>query len=428
MVDLEGVEGKKIASLSIDWLFSHAWAVQPQVLDTMFNIATRNLSDFSAVLANKDKRVGYEQHVRGNIGIVNIIGPLFARAGFFEMISGATDLGMLVKSFSALVDDPNIQGIVLNIDSPGGEVSGTSEFGTMITEARKKKPVYAYVQGSGASGAYWLASSVGPGNLFLADTAAVGSIGVVMGYRSDKERNEKAGIKDIEIVSSQSPDKRLDPTTDEGRGKVQVTVDDIARVFVNTVAKNRGVTAEKVLSDFGKGWVLVGEEAVRVGMADGVGTFESVIAKMQDKIKTGGFSMSGTEEKPKTFSQKELDDAKVAAKAEGVAEGKTLGHAEGVAQENARIKSIEELDSPEAKTIVAENKFKTDMTKEKVSVMVLDAQKAKREAGLKARIKDGELPNADAALPEGSEVPKGDGMKLDVKAAADAGNAHLRTR
>ena len=65
----------------------------------------------------------------------------------------------LAPNFTQALEDDSIQGIVLNIDSPGGQMNGTNELANMIFAARGTKPITAYVGGLGASGAYWIASA-----------------------------------------------------------------------------------------------------------------------------------------------------------------------------------------------------------------------------------------------------------------------------
>jgi ClpP class serine protease len=109
----------------------------------------------------------------------------------------------------------------------------------------------------------------------VAPTGQLGSIGVVAALRNKKDPHE------VQIVSSVSPNKRPDLDTPEGRSEVQREVDATARVFVDTVASHRGTTAEKVLADFGKGGCLVGQDAVAVGMADHVSTYEQAHAALE---------------------------------------------------------------------------------------------------------------------------------------------------
>jgi signal peptide peptidase SppA len=369
----------------------------------MEQIASRQLSDFKAVQDIRAARFnpddGYsESRVKNRIAIIDVMGPIFARAGWFDKISGAVDVEALAGELNMALENPDIEGIILHIDSPGGEVSGTSDLARMVAEGRSRKKIYAYVQGSAASGAYWLASSAD--KIYMADTAMVGSIGVVMGYRDEKEKDAKAGVKNLEIVSSQSPYKRLDPDTSEGRTKVQETVDSIAEVFVQTVARNRNVSAETVTKEFGQGWMKVGTDAVRLRMADGIGTLDSVMALMKTQSK-GAFSMSGEnkETPPKTAAE----------------ETSALENAvsEALKAERSRIQSIEALkpDWPAHAALIDKLKMQDGMTPEKVSMAILEAEKTSRQAKANATSVDAlavaeATANAGAALPSGGDEDK----------------------
>ena len=101
---------------------------------------------------------------------------------------------------------------MLEIDSPGGQIAGISEFADQVAAAGK--PIVAYISDIGASAAYWIASAAD--QVIIRDTAAAGSVGVVATLRRDKKDNDR-----IQIVSSQSPRKRVDPETEEGRSVLQ---------------------------------------------------------------------------------------------------------------------------------------------------------------------------------------------------------------
>lgn len=86
-------------------------------------------------------------------------------------------------------------------------------------------------------------------------------------------------------MSSQSPNKRPDINTEEGKAKIQARVDELAEVFIAKVARNRGISEDDVVNNFGAGDVSVGQHAVRNGLADGLSSFEGIIANF-NKEKT----------------------------------------------------------------------------------------------------------------------------------------------
>lgn len=216
---------------------------------------------------------------RGGVAILPVTGPIFRYANLFTALSGATSTEELSLDFNTALADPNVEAILLSVDSPGGEATGINELADMIFAARSTKPIWSYVEGFGASAAYWLASATE--RIAMDETAAVGSIGVVMAVPDPTKKTAAS----IEFVSSQSPNKRPDPTTEKGRAQLQTLVDDMASVFVSRVARHRGVSEETVLSDFGAGGMRVGKQATAAGMADELGSFESTLLALQQHVR-----------------------------------------------------------------------------------------------------------------------------------------------
>ena len=200
----------------------------------------------------------------------------------------------IAAQLALAVSDPGIQAIMLNVNSPGGQLAGVEGLSRAIYDAREQKPVHAFVSGQAASAAYWLASATE--EITATRTSMLGSIGVIMSYIDCSRMDEQMGIQQIDVVSSQSPDKATDPTTKEGRARVQALVDQLAGVFVADVARNRGVSEATVLSDFGRGWVIVGAAAVDVGLADRVGTLDSAIEAVVSDDSAGSIIMFASRE------------------------------------------------------------------------------------------------------------------------------------
>jgi signal peptide peptidase SppA len=256
------------------------WAITEAGLRQILEIAERTNPNPEAVAAKLGRPLENTRtvEVRDGVAVIPVTGPIFRYANLFTEISGATSIEVLARDFSQALDDPGVRAIVLNVNSPGGEADGVNELSRMIYEARGRKPTIAYVGGLGASGAYWLASAAD--QIVAEESALLGSVGVVATFRDTRERDAKAGVVTYEIVSSQSPLKRPDPATDAGRGQIQQIVDAQAEILVNAVARNRGVSPERVLGDFGQGNLVPAVQAVRAGMVDRLGTFESVISAL----------------------------------------------------------------------------------------------------------------------------------------------------
>lgn len=254
--------------------------IQPQWLETILSIAARENPSPEAVAAQLGRPLDNTRRVtvRDGVAVLPVTGPIFRRAGFFSDISGATSVETLAKDLETALADPNVRAVLLEFDSPGGEANGIGELAAMIRAGSQRKPVWGYAGGLAASAAYWLAAACE--EVVISPAAMVGSIGCVTTWRDTRERDEKAGIRTYEIVSSQSPGKRPDVATESGRAQIQTLVDQLADLFVAAVADYRSVTAETVLSDFGQGGIVIGQAAVDAGMADRLGSFEHTLSEL----------------------------------------------------------------------------------------------------------------------------------------------------
>lgn len=417
------------------------WAMTEGHLATLLEIAARRLDDEIEVELSCDGgpeavevRTGDQIEgarratVRDGVAVVPVVGPIFRRANLFTEVSGATSVELLARDLQAAIESPDVEAVLLDVDSPGGAVNGISEMSDLIFEARDELPVRAFVSGAGASGAYWLASSAE--DVVAADTALLGSIGVRMVVTDTTERDRKEGIRRIEFVSSQSPRKSLDPTSEEGQADLQRIVDTLADVFVDAVARNRGVTVETVLRDFGQGSVFVGREAVTRGMADRIGTFEGTLAALQERISAGdGMSLAakqedGTMSEDNEDRDVELDDLELSAEEvrEHFPEASEAIAADGREQERDRILAIFDLDVPDAyQELIAEAVSDPDATADSVSRKILDRQSEKRKAALEARKEDEE--GLDAPEPDAGGDEEADASDKRFRELLEAGES-----
>lgn len=269
-------QASKGAGPVFDLVASQPWAILPDMLEGLCSAA----NGYTAAKALEAKagiplQGTHGASMRGSVAVVPVIGPIFRYTNLFSQLFGMPALDKLAMDFSAAVANPSVSAIVLNIDSPGGQVAGTAEFAAMVRGSNK--PVIAYVGGMGASAAYWIASAAR--EIVASRTAMVGGIGVVLGVDARKDPSR------VEIVSSQSPNKRPDVTTEQGRNQIQTMIDAMAQVFIDDVAAYRGVSASAVQSKFGKGDILLGAEAVKAGMVNRTGTLEAVINQLNGKGK-----------------------------------------------------------------------------------------------------------------------------------------------
>ena len=370
----------------IDAICSREWAIQPQMLRTMLEIANRERSDNIIELLQKRDAQRMENSrfatMRGDVAIVSVHGPVFKYGNLFTEISGAMSLSVLMKDFNAALENPNVKHILLDIDSPGGEANGVAEFANAIYNARSKKNIVAYVGGLGASAGYWIASAAG--RIYANETAFLGSIGVVTTYYDDKEKLAKEGVKEIEIVSASSPKKRPDVSTDSGRALIQAHVDALQEIFVETVARNRGVSTEKVLVDFGQGDVLIGAAAVAAGMADGIANLENVIESLTTQTNKGEV-IQMSDPKEKLFTAEEITAEMIADQFPQVAEHFRI---EGAVEECERIKAIHRLSKPGTEDLVNVAMFDGSTKAGDVAMQIVERDNYRKQAIAKAQAED----------------------------------------
>jgi signal peptide peptidase SppA len=186
---------------------------------------------------------------------------------------------LLAQTMSALASNPDVGTIVLDIDSPGGMVTGTVEAADAVAGAAKKKTVVALVNPLCASAAYWIASQAS--EIIATKSADIGSVGVFMAHTDCSKFNEQNGMKITYIFAGEhkvegNPDE---PLSDDAKAYYQGEVDSIYSDFVKAVARGRGISTADVLANFGQGRTLMAANAKAVGMIDQITTVDGALAR-----------------------------------------------------------------------------------------------------------------------------------------------------
>lgn len=210
--------------------------------------------------------------VRDGVAVLPVFGPIFPRASMISASTDGTSLDVLMRDFRAAQASSAVDRVVMYFDTPGGTASGLAEAAGAIRAA--VKPVTAFVGGMAASAGYWLAAQAS--EIVTEPAGILGSIGVAMS--SEKQVQPDAdGRMTVAMVSSGAPYKLPDLDTDDGRASRQQLLDAAEAVFHADVAKGRKVSVATVRNDFGRGGVMLGADAVAAGLADRIGTLESVL-------------------------------------------------------------------------------------------------------------------------------------------------------
>lgn len=253
------------------WWSAHTpWALSADALEALLALDPSALAESAVVEPFERPRQ------EASVAVIPVRGWLFGSANLITRVGLGTAMDEVGQELAAALADPNVDAVLLDVDSPGGEVAGTAEFAEQVHAAGK--PTVAYAGALAASGAYWIASAAD--EIVAAETALVGSIGVRTALVDDSGRLAREGVKRYEIVSSQSPHKALDPSLEADRTRVQRLLDDLGAVFIAKVARNRGASEQHVLEHFGKGDVLVSRQALSAGMVDAVGYFDQALQRL----------------------------------------------------------------------------------------------------------------------------------------------------
>lgn len=204
--------------------------------------------------------------------------PLFA---YFGIAQSGHDY--LRAQLQVALSSKRVSSILLYVDSPGGDVMGTPETAEMIAEVNKQKKVVAYTEGLNASAAYHLTSQAS--EIWASKSSLIGSIGVYTMHVDYSQLLENDGVKVtfIQAGKNKTEGNPYEPLSDEAKAETQRQVNDYYSMMLNAIAAGRGVSVEKVESDFGQGRVFIAEKAQKLGLIDKVGTLSECLQSIAPK-------------------------------------------------------------------------------------------------------------------------------------------------
>ncbi|WP_264331202.1 S49 family peptidase [Wolbachia endosymbiont (group B) of Erebia ligea] len=223
-------------------------------------------------------------------GIIPIHGILTKKSETFDDIFGMTSYNQIEAQITQAIEDSDIETILLDIDSPGGEVNGVFDLADFIYSARGKKRIIAIANDDAYSAAYAIASSAE--KVFVSRTSGVGSIGVIASHIDQSRFDERQGIKYTTIFAGSRKNdlNPHEPMTSESLESLQKEVGRLYEMFLQLIARNRGLSMEKIRST--EAGLYFGGKAVEIGLADGVTTFFEFI----NNHKSRSVSMTTIEE------------------------------------------------------------------------------------------------------------------------------------
>jgi protease-4 len=179
-------------------------------------------------------------------------------------------------------EDNRVKAVVLEIDSPGGEVTASDTIYNAVVKTRAKKPVVVYMDTLAASGGYYVSCG---GNFLMAnETTITGSIGVIIETFNYEQLFNKIGLASVVFKSGKFKDmlNGARPITPEERELVQSFIMKTYDKFLGIVAKERNLPADGLRNTVADGRILSGKDALDHKLIDGLGEIEDAFSKAKE--------------------------------------------------------------------------------------------------------------------------------------------------
>jgi signal peptide peptidase SppA len=294
-----------------------AWAVKPDVFTAAYErvLATNWTAHLAGPTAAAAAARGprYDYHVFENgLAVLDVRGVLMKQQ---TSMSASTSLVAMRRTIRHARTNPDVRGVMLRIDSPGGTVAGTQDLADEIAALRAAKPVAAYVEDLCASAAYWLASQA---ETVSANRGLVGSIGTYAVVQDLSGMAAKEGIKVHVVRAGKFKGAGVAGTevTSDQLAEHQRIVDALNADFLDAVAKGRGRSRAWV-DELADGRVHPAATAQELGLIDHVESFESAMDRLEARItqqhkSTAGRSGGKTQPGPAAGNPQETTTMKVA--------------------------------------------------------------------------------------------------------------------
>ena len=269
----------------LDAFCADPWAIQREKLGFLADILVARAegeklfsTEFAAAVS--EARAKEIAETDGSVALIPVYGVLANKMDAISAMSGGMSYTGIKKALHAALSNTEVKAVVLDVDSPGGSVSGTQELATEIRRLRGgDKPIIAQVNSLAASAAYWVASAAD--EIVVTPSGRAGSIGVYTAHDDVSSALEKRGIKRTYISAGKFKveGNETEPLGKDALAFIQESVNYSYNAFLSAVAEGRGVTVGKVEDSYGQGRVFNATQLMDRGMADRIATLDETLER-----------------------------------------------------------------------------------------------------------------------------------------------------
>lgn len=316
-------------------VFSTPLMITRSKLDVILGVLAPRLQG-EALPFKQDPADDVELEIMGDgIAVIPILGTLVRRVVGLQAQSGLKSYAEIGVQLQAALDDNTVKAILLDIDSPGGEAGGVFDLADQIYAARKVKPVWAVANEEALSAAYALAASAE--RIYVPRTGVIGSVGVIAMHFDQSRADAEDGLKYTPVFAGAHKNdfSPHEPLADPARSALQAEVDRVYGMFVECVARGRGLSSETIRAT--EAGLFFGGDGVAAGLADKTGTFEDAMRDLGASLSSPPFTlnrkatfMTKPENQPQIEAKDDLPDLET-LKAEFIEKAKAEARAEAMA-------------------------------------------------------------------------------------------------
>lgn len=361
----------------MDKLFNRPLAITPDYFQTLLGAMAQRLNLSHVQLGEelvsaeklRIKASSYEERERKSyqvtqdgIAILPISGSLVHKYGYLQPVSGMTGYdGIKARLFAAL-NDADVNGIMLDFDSPGGEVAGCFVLAREMQGLAATKPIWSMTNELSCSAAFALASQAS--RRIITSTAVAGSVGIITAHVDRSQMLSEQGVKVTLLFSGQhkADGNGYEALPDAVKDDILGKLDALRREFADLVAAGTGMSVNAVLDT--EAQTYRGQDAVNIGFADAVQAPDSALAELAEhgrEKRKGKKTFATTQPKTQEPTMSEQDTTTTASASEV----------------KARVKAILSSFEAEGRTELAEHlAFDTELSAEEANAILAKAPKA----------------------------------------------------